>query len=276
MQNLIRFLIKNHFIILFIFIEAFAIFLLINNNNYQQTKFVNFTRSVSGVFYKKVDKFNDYLTLKEKNEKLKTENTRLRNLIQKNLEIDRDSFKTHIDTNYNQQYEFISAKIINNSINKQHNYITLNKGKVDGIKPEMGVITRNGIIGVIRGVSDHFSTAISLLNPELKISSKLKKSEFFGPLGWDGKNYKFAYLREIPLHAEVTKNDTIVTSGYSSIFPEGIPIGYVEDFEEKGARFYEIKARLSVDFKQISEVYIIRNLRKQEQENLENQVKYDD
>src|SRR6056297_822727 len=132
MQNLIRFLIENHFIILFIFIETLAIFLLINNNNYQQTKFVNFTRSVSGVFYKKVDKFNDYLTLKEKNEKLKTENTRLRNLIQKNLEIDTDSFKTHIDTNYIQQYEFISAKIINNSINKQHNYITLNKGKVDG------------------------------------------------------------------------------------------------------------------------------------------------
>ena len=276
MHNLIRFLIKNHFIILFIFIEAFAIFLLINNNNYQQTKFVNFTRSVSGGFYQKIEEFNEYLTLKEKNERLKKENTRLRNLIQKNLEVDRDSFKTQVDTNYKQQYEIISAKIINNSVNKQHNYITLNRGKSDGIKPEMGVITRNGIIGVIRGVSEHFSTAISLLNPELKISSKMKESEFFGPLGWDGQNYKFAYLREIPLHAEISKNDTIVTSGYSSIFPEGIPVGYVEDFEEKGGRFYEIKARLSVDFKQISEVYIIRNLRKQEKEKLENQVKYDD
>ena len=276
MQNLIRFLIKNHFIILFIFIEAFAIFLLINNNNYQQTKFVDFTRSVSGTFYQKIDKFNEYLSLKEKNEKLKKENTRLRNLIQKNLEIDRDSFKMYVDTNYNQQYEFISAKIINNSVNKQHNYITLNRGELNEIKPGMGVITRDGVIGVIRGVSNHFSTAISLLNKELRVSSKLKGSEFFGPLSWNGMNYKYAYLREIPLHAEVARNDTVVTSGYSSIFPEGITIGYVADFEEKGGRFYEIKIRFSVDFKKVSEVYIIRNLRKQEQKKLENQLSYDD
>ncbi|MGM0496318.1 MAG: rod shape-determining protein MreC [Bacteroidota bacterium] len=276
MQNLIRFLIKNHFFIFFIFIEAFAIFLLINNNNYQQTKFVDFTRSVSGSFYQEVEKLNEYLTLKEKNIRLKEENAKLRNYIQKNLEVDIDSFKTKIDSNYNQQYESISAKIINNSVNKQHNYITLNRGELDEVKPGMGVITSDGIIGVIRGVSDHFSTAISLLNKEIKISSKMKESEFFGPLGWNGQDYKFAYLREIPLHADVAKNDTIVTSGYSSIFPEGIPIGYVEAFEEKGGRFYEIKVRLSVDFKQISEVYIIRNLRKQEQKELENQVKYDD
>jgi rod shape-determining protein MreC len=272
MQNLIRFLIKHHFFILFIFIEAFAIFLLINNNNYQQTKFVDFTRAFSGTFYKQVDKIDDYLTLKKKNQRLIKENTRLRNLIEKQLEINPDTFKTKIDTVFNQQYEYISAEIIKNSVNKQHNYLTLNRGEKDSIKPGMGVVTRDGVIGVVRGVSHHFSTVMSLLNKELRISSKLKESEFFGPLSWTGEDYRFAYLREIPLHADVEKGDTVVTSGYSNIFPEGISVGYVEEYDEKGGRFYEMKVRLSVDFKRVSEVYIIRNLRKREREKLENQV----
>lgn len=276
MQNLIRFLIKHHFFILFIFIEAFALFLLINNNNYQQTKFVDFTRAFSGAFYNQVDKIDDYLTLKKKNQRLIEENTRLRNLIAKQLEINPDTFKLKVDTTYNQQYEYIPAEIIKNSVNKQHNYLTLNRGELDNIKPGMGVVTSNGVIGVVRGVSDHFSTAMSLLNTELRVSSKLKESEFFGPLSWTGSDYRYAHLREIPLHADVEKGDTVVTSGYSSIFPEGISVGYVEDYEEKGGRFYEMKVQLSVDFKRVSDVYIIRNLRKKERKKLENQANYND
>ncbi len=276
MQNLIRFLIKHHFFILFIFIEAFAIFLLINNNNYQQTRFVDFTRALSGTFHSQVNKLDDYLTLKEKNQRLIKENTRLRNLIEKQMEINPDSFKTKVDTNYDQQYQYISAEIIKNSVNKQHNYLTLDRGELDSIKPGMGVITRDGVIGVVRGTSNHFSTVMSLLNMELRISSKLKESEFFGPLSWTGTDYRFAHLREIPLHADVEKGDTVVTSGYSSIFPEGILVGYVEEFEEKGGRFYEMKVRLSVDFKRVSEVYIIRNLGKKERKKLENQVSKND
>lgn len=276
MQNLIRFLIKHHFFILFIFVEAFALFLLINNNNYQQTKFVDFTRAFSGAFYNQVDKIDDYLTLKKKNQRLIEENTRLRNLIAKQLEINPDTFKLKVDTTYNQQYEYIPAEIIKNSVNKQHNYLTLNRGKLDSIKPGMGVVTSNGVIGVVRGVSDHFSTAMSLLNTELRVSSKLKESEFFGPLSWTGADYRFAHLREIPLHADVEKGDTVVTSGYSNIFPEGISVGYVENYEEKGGRFYEMKVQLSVDFKRVSDVYIIRNLRKKERKKLENQANYND
>lgn len=270
MQNLIRFLIKYHFLILFIFIEGIAIVLLLNNNNYQQTKFVDFTRAVSGSFHQQMIKINDYLVLRKKNEKLVEENTRLRNLLEKQLDTRDNRYQSFTDSTATQQYEFINAKIINNSVNKQHNYITLNRGKADGIRSEMGVISRDGVIGVVRGVSEHYSTVISLLNSELRISSKLKKSGYFGPLSWDGRNYRYAYLREIPLNAQLHKGDSIVTSGYSTIFPENILVGYIDEFEEKGGSFYEITVELSVDFKAISEVYIIRNLQKKEQKELEN------
>ena len=140
----------------------------------------------------------------------------------------------------------------------------------------MGVISSQGIVGVIRGASEQFSTVISLLNSELRVSAKLQGSGYYGPLNWNGGDYRYATLRDIPLHASVNQGDTVVTSGYSAIFPEGILIGFVDGYQEKGGRFYEVEVNLSTDFKKLNHVYIVKNLLKQEQDQLENQIPSND
>ena len=276
MQNLLRFLLKYHFTLLFVLLETLALLLLLQNNNYQNTRFVEFTRNVKGSFYEQTMQVKKYLSLQEKNRQLIQENEKLRNYIAANLQSENDTFRRKVDTTLEQQYSYLSARVINNSVNKQHNYITLDKGREDGVTTEMGVISGEGIVGVVRGVSDHFSTAISLLNSELRVSAKLSGSGYFGPLNWSGGDYRYAKLGDIPLHASLNSGDTVVTSGYSAIFPEGILIGHVDTFQERGGRFYEVDVRLSTDFKSLSNVYVVKNLLKEEQDQLENNEPTDD
>jgi len=271
MQSLLRFLQRYHFILLFILLEVLAITLLIQNNNYQNTSFVSFARNIKGRFYDQTMKIEQYLNLREKNKKLKEENVFLRNFIAKNMNTEVDTFKKKIDTTSDQQYFYIRATVLNNSINKQHNYLTLDKGETAGVKPEMGVVSPNGIVGVVRGVSEHFSSVISLLNSELNISAKLKNSEYYGSFSWTGQDYRYGILQDIPLHAQVNEGDTVVTSGYSAIFPEGILVGFVEEYEEKGGRFLELTVELSTDFKKLNHVYIVENMLKEEKKELENE-----
>ncbi len=273
MHNLLRFLLKYHFVLLFILFEALALTLLLQNNNYQNTRFVQFTRTLKGKFYEQGMEIEQYLRLQEKNEKLREENEYLRNFIASNLQQQPDTFRKKVDTTHNQQYYYLTARVINNSVNKQHNYITLDQGSAQGVEPEMGVISSDGIVGVVQGVSENFSTVISLLNSELRVSAELSASGYYGPLNWTGGDYRYARLMDIPLHARLSQGDTVTTSGYSAIFPEGVPIGYVEDFEEKGGRFYEVQVRLSTDFKKLNTVYVVKNLLKEEQNQLEKEVK---
>ena len=276
MQNLLRFLLRYHFTLLFILLEGLAILLLLQNNNYQNTRFVEFARNVKGMFYEQSMKMEQYLRLRDKNQQLVRENEQLRNYIATNLQAEEDTFRRKIDTTFEQQYSYLSARVINNSVNKQHNYITLDKGEEDGVAPDMGVISSRGVVGVIRGVSDHFSTAISLLNSELRVSAKLSGSGYYGPLNWAGRDYRYAKLGDIPLHATLSPGDTVITSGYSAIFPEGILVGFVEDYQEKGGRFYDVNVELSTDFKRLNQVYVVKNLLKEEQDQLENNIRADD
>ncbi|MFO8235519.1 MAG: rod shape-determining protein MreC [Bacteroidales bacterium] len=272
MQNLIRFLLRYYFVILFIAIETLSISLLINNNNYQNSKFVGFTRSLSGTFYGKINNIRQYLKLKEENKRLAEENVRLKNYLSSLEEPPGENKllpENISDTVMEKQYHYNKARVINNSINKQHNYITLDKGSEDGIEPEMGVVADDGVVGIVHGVSDHFSTVISVLNNELKISAKHKNSGYFGSLTWNGEDYQYVRLQEIPLHTKLSNGDSIVTSGYSTIFPEDILIGFVDEWEEKGGSFYEINVRLSLDFKKLSHVYIIQNSFADEQKTIE-------
>lgn len=271
MQSLLRFLQRYHFTLLFIILEALAIVLLIQNNNYQNTSFVRFARNIKGNFYSQTMKIEQYLNLREKNRKLKEENVSLRNFIAGNMDAEVDTFKKRIDTSYNQQYYYIRATVLNNSINKQHNYLTLDKGRAADVEPEMGVISDNGIVGVVRGVSEHFSSVISLLNSELNVSAKLKNSGYYGSFSWTGRDYRYGKLQDIPLHVQVSEGDTVITSGYSAIFPEGILVGIVDDYQEKGGRFLELNVELSTDFKKLNNVYIVKNLLKEEQKKLENE-----
>lgn len=272
MRSLINFLLRIHFLLLFIFIEVFSIYLLINNNNFHKARFVNLTRQVTGNFYTKTTKLKQYLSLAEENHRLAEENNRLLNIIESTYKSDEIFFRSVNDTIFNQRYMYTSARIINNSINKKHNFLTLNKGNQQGLRPEMAVVSDGSIVGIVKGVSKNYATVISLLNLDLRISSKVKKNGYFGSLNWDGKGYQTAILNEIPLHAAIQVGDTIITSGFSSIFPEGILIGFISDFEEKKGSFYEIEVKLSTDFKSLGNVNVIGNLLQIEKLELENQA----
>ncbi len=272
MRSLINFLLRIHFLLLFILIEVFSISLLINKNNFHKAKFVNLTRQVTGNFYTKTTKLKQYLSLAEENNRLAEENNRLLNIIESTYKSDEIFFRSVNDTIFNQRYMYTSARIINNSINKKHNFLTLNKGNQQGLRPEMAVVSDGSIVGIVKGVSKNYATVISLLNLDLRISSKVKKNGYFGSLNWDGKGYQTAILNEIPLHADIQVGDTIITSGFSSIFPEGILVGYISDFEEKRGSFYEIEVKLSTDFKSLGNVNVIGNLLQIEKLKLENKA----
>jgi rod shape-determining protein MreC len=162
-------------------------------------------------------------------------------------------------------YVFTSAKVISNSVNKQLNYITLNKGSRHGIKPDMGIMDASGVVGVITHVSHNYSTGLSLLNKRLSIPAKITKNNYFGSLVWDGEHYNTADLKEIPFHIIVNVGDTVVTSGYSNIFPEGIMIGIIKKYDiESGTNFYNIKVDLSTNFKTLNYVEVVQNTKRTE------------
>ncbi|MFW6370179.1 MAG: rod shape-determining protein MreC [Bacteroidota bacterium] len=267
MRNLIRFIIRNHFFILFIIFEIIAFSMLVNQNAFQRSTFSSGTRAAMGRVYDNLNFFKQYLNLRETNRALQRENRELKNLLKQNYETSLTEFIEIDDSLYNQHFKYTEAKVINNSVNKQHNYLILNRGERHDVEVEMGVVSPNGLVGIVTATSPNFSTVISLLNVDTRISAKIKKNDYFGSLIWDGKDYQRALLREIPYHVNISEHDTIVTSGFSSVFPEGIRIGTIESFNAKGGNFYEIIVKLSNDFKQLSNVYIVKNLLKEEQEN---------
>ncbi|KAA3644472.1 MAG: rod shape-determining protein MreC [Bacteroidetes bacterium] len=270
MRNLIRFIDRYSFFFLFLFFEVIAFYLLFRNNHFQQAAFLNSTNAVSGGLYKKYANFSEYLNLKEINESLSEENRRLREM---QIESFHQIFGENIyiqDTLYQLQYHFAKAKVINNSTNKQNNYITLDKGSHNGLEVGMGVISPNGVVGIIKNVSDHYASVLSLLHSRTKVSCKLQNTNYFGSLQWDGKDYQTGNLLDIPNHVKIEIGDTVITSGYSSTFPENLIVGIIKDFNKpEGENFYQIQVSYSNDFKNINQVYVVKNKYKNEQDSLE-------
>ncbi len=276
MRDFIRFIIKYHFAILFFIIELVCLLLVFNYNAYQRSTFLSSSNALTGGIFKSYNAGAEYLMLREINEDLARENAYLRSRLPESYRASKDYFTLVHDSLSMQEYIYRSARVINNSTNKRFNYITLNKGRLNGIEPEMGVISNKGVVGIVKNVSDNYSTVISIINTRLKISAKLKASGFFGSVEWDGTSYQHVYLLDIPRHANVQVGDLVVTSGYSAIFPEGILLGNVEDVVlDKGASFYRIKVKLSVDFKNLSFVEIIGHSSADEQITLEKETEDD-
>ncbi len=271
MRNLIRFLLRYNGAIVFIVLEFVALLLVFQYNHYQKAMVVTGLQNFTGYYHSKILSVTEYLNLRKINENLAIENARINNILQQAYKSDDIFFYKQDDTVHRQQYYMTTAKVINNSTNKQFNFLTLNKGSEQGIQPEMAVVATDGVVGVVYDVSRNFATVVSLLNTNLKISARLEKNDYFGSLSWDGARYRNATLHEIPYHVDISMGDSIVTSGYSAIFPEGLLIGTITDFQVKGGNFYEIKVRLSADFKSLTYVNVISNLSKQEQKSLENQ-----
>lgn len=212
-----------------------------------------------------------YFSLAKTNKQLASENNELLSQIQGSfLKTDQQVFNFR-DTLYQRHFSYINARVINNSVTNRNNYITLNKGRKHGVKPDMGIITSQGVIGIVREVSQNFSTAISLLHSDSQISARIKKNNHLGTLIWEGYDYRKATMLYIPTHIDLEVGDTIVTSGFSQIFPSEILLGTIADFEiRRGDNFYTLEVDLAADFNRIDYVNIVNNIFKEELESLEN------
>ena len=269
MKEIIKLILKYHFTIIFILLEIVSFTLIIRHNEYQRAIFSESASTLFGNVSSTITSIKDYFRLKEMNESLANENILLKNRLEE-YELLRDTIihGTVVQDSI-PVYEYIGAKQVNATYNRTKNYITLNRGRKNGLQKEMAVCTPEGIVGLIQDLSDHFAVVIPLINVDSRISAKIKKNNYYGSLQWDGNDYAYSYLNDIPYHVEVNAGDTIVTSGLSKIFPEGIVVGYVESVDKETANFLKIKVKLAVDFKRINHVYVILNNKKNEQTSLE-------
>jgi Cell shape-determining protein len=269
MRNLLNFLARYNNLIIFLILEGIAFYLLSTGNSYHNSRLVNGVRGITRGIEEKINHTRSYLSLRFINETLAAENVTLRNTIAKLARRENSLFFSVNDSVNKQQYLHTSAEVIENSINRQKNFFTINKGESQGIKVDMAVISENSVAGVIVGCSKNYSVVMSLLNFNFKLSARIKSNGYFGSLSWDGRDYRYAVLSEIPQHVLVNVGDTIETTGYSAIFPEGAMVGTVSDYEKFGGDFYKITVLVATDFKKLHFVDVIGNMKKTEQLELE-------
>lgn len=268
MYNLVRFLIRYHLLLLFLALEAFSFYLIFKKSKFHSATFLNTANAVNGSIFKAYSNVSDYLYLKKANDSLVAENAALRAmLIQSKYNGSVDTFvKTDsISKKMMQRFVYFPAKVIRNSIDNANNIIYLDKGSLQGVNNQMGVINKNGVVGQVVDVTDNYCAVMSLLNKDFKVSAKIKKNNYFGNLRWSGTDVSAAKMDEIPKHVPVQKGDTVVTSGYSSLYPENIMIGIVENVKaEVDKPFMHVDVRLSTNFRNLDFVYLIKDLQRKE------------
>ena len=269
MGELIAFLRKFDYVFVFLLLEIVAIVFVSQNSNYQGSKLVSAGNSVAGRCYKTVSWVSDYFGLRRENELLAAENARLRAEVESSyIRYNLRQFEQN-DTVYKQRYSYTEAQVIKNSWNRQNNYIMINKGRLQGIRPDMAVISPQGIVGVVVNVSANFATVMPVLHTNSRNSVKLRRTNTNGSLIWEGGDFRYATVVDIPTTYKLYKNDTIVTSGMANDFPEGVMVGFVEGLSTaRGSGFYNVKVRLATEFTKLDHVYIIDNRFKAEQDSL--------
>ena len=263
MNNLLNFFVKHSAWFFFAVYVILSLVLLFKDNPYQQSVYLTSANSLSAAVYRAFNGVTSYFHLRDINESLQERNAALEmELIELRQEMAEQELLSPDSLHQPalKQYTFVMAHVISNSIAQPNNYITINRGHLDGVKPEMGVIDQNGVVGIVNVVGPHAARVISLLNPHMRLSCKLKGSGFFGSLVWDGKSPQLAVLEELPKHLTFHKGDTIVTSGYSAVFPEGIIVGTIEGLaRDLSDSFVSLRIRLTTNFSQLSNVRVITN-----------------
>lgn len=263
MRNLLEFLMRYSHCFLFVLLEVVCCVLLFRFNNYQGSVYFSSANRVCGTLYDISGDITGYFHLKAVNDTLTDRNLDLEHevatLRATLAELTADSTMTDsMSRAALADYRRIKAHVVNNTLDRADNFITIDRGSADGIRPEMGVVSGKGIVGIVGKTASRHSLVISLLNSQSNISCKIKHSGYFGYLRWDGHDVRYTYLRDMPRHAECHKGDTIVTSGYSSIFPEGLFVGVVEDIADSNDGLsYLLKVRLATDFGRLRDVRVI-------------------
>ena len=274
MRRLIEFILAHSSIFVFVIYVTISIILLLRFNPYQESIYFNSANSVAGKYYSMIDNITGYIGLRDINNELQENNAELElEIASLKAELQQLRSETNIEEFLQGELPktrlFGVARPVNVTTVNANNYVTLDKGTADGIKEGMGVINRSGVVGIISTVSDNYSLVISILNPKLRLSCKLKGSDYFGSLTWEGDSPEYAKLEELPRHVDFNKGDTIVTSGYSSVFPEGIMIGVVEEASrQKNDNFNALKVKLSTNYFRLGDVCIIENIDREEQNSI--------
>ena len=272
MQQIIFFIQKYKYFLFFLFLEFIAIALTFNNLNFHKSKFVNSANAITGSFYSKATDVSSYFNLKEENNQLLDENIRLRNQLQKLISSQDPILETQVVDSvlYSQKYITSSARVEKNNYTNEFNFLLINKGKEQGVLPEMAVINSKGIIGITDNVTSNYARVQSILNRNSKINARLKNSFYYGTLTWDGKEYNTVQLTDVPRQAALQIGDTIETGGKSTIFPEGILIGTVSKIYQGSTVNNKLDITLFNDMSNLGYVYVVKNLHKLEIKTLEN------
>jgi rod shape-determining protein MreC len=268
MQQIVNFIFKNSNKLLFLLLLGISLVLTIQSHSYHRSEVVTSANFISGGVYERVHNVQEYLNLKTQNEQLAKENAILKKLLYNAKDstaiVVRDSLKGYRGMNT------IISKVIKNSYNVKENYLTLNSGSKAGIKPDMGVVNALGIVGIVEHTSSNYATVISVLNVKSQINAKIKKSNHFGTLRWDGKNTGYVQLIDVPRLANVRKGDTIVTGNESVTFPPNVGIGVIDKiYTDKETNYFTLNVRLFNDMTNLGHVYVIENYEKKEIEELE-------
>ncbi|NNF18990.1 MAG: rod shape-determining protein MreC [Flavobacteriaceae bacterium] len=255
MQQIINFIVRYKTTLLYLFFMILAISFTVQSRSYHRSRVFNSANYISGSIYEKSSNISSYFNLSSENQKLLEENQRLRRALANHPDID-----TVLQDTSQLKYTITTAQIIKNSYALPNNYLTLNKGSKDGLKQDMGVISPEGVLGIVEHTTANFATVQSILNAKSTINAKIKNTSYFGSLTWDGKNYNVVQLEDIPRLVNLTIGDTIVTGAMSSIFPEDIPIGTIQKFDlNQSKSFYSIDVALFNDMTNLRNVYVILN-----------------
>jgi rod shape-determining protein MreC len=269
MRNLLNFLAKYNNLIIFLILEGIAFYLLGTRNNYHNTTIIKSIRGITTGIETRLSNARSYFHLREISQVLAAENASMKNSIERLGGKGISIFQTVNDSSHSQKYIYSAARIVNSSVNRQKNFFTIDRGRKQGLAVDMAVTSGGSVAGITMGCSNNYSVVMSVLNLDFRLSARIKSNGYFGSLSWDGSDINHAVLSEIPQHVIFGIGDTIETTGYSAIFPEGLLIGTVSSFERSGSDFYRIKVKLATDFRKLRYVTVIGNLEKMEQNDLE-------
>ena len=278
MRNLLNFLIKYNGTLLFLLLQIISLSILVRNNNYQSSVYFTSAGRMAGTICEAWNEVTGYFGLRSvnnaltsRNVQLMIENERLKEYISQH---DSTALKQLGNLDHMSGCDLIQARVVNNSLSRQNNLITIDKGTADGVQEESGVICGTGVVGIVYLAGSHHSIVIPILNPNSSISCKVKRTSYFGFLKWEGGAVDYAILEDMPRHSEFTLGDTIVTSGHSAIFPEDVPVGIVDDMKDSDDGLsYLLRIKLFTDFARLDDVVVVNDKSRVRQKELSEKVR---